>query len=73
MISGKYKVVILWHLGIEGPYRFNGLQKLFDGVSHKTLSNQLKELVEDGMISRKMYPESGVFYDGIRLFTITYY
>lgn len=57
VISGKYKVVILWHLGIEGPYRFNGLQKLFDGVSHKTLSNQLKELVEDGIISRKVYPE----------------
>lgn len=24
VISGKYKVVILWHLGVEGPYRFNG-------------------------------------------------
>lgn len=58
IISGKWKVVILWHLGVEGPHRFNSLQRLFENISHKTLSNQLKELIEDGIVSRKVYPVS---------------
>ncbi|SEN53827.1 transcriptional regulator, HxlR family [Amphibacillus marinus] len=58
IISGKWKVVILWHLGVEGPHRFSDLQRLFENISHKTLSNQLKELIEDGIISRKVYPET---------------
>ncbi|SFL60467.1 transcriptional regulator, HxlR family [Gracilibacillus orientalis] len=57
IISGKYKVVILWHLGVEGPHRFSDLERLFDNVSHKTISNQLKELMDDGIVSRKVYPE----------------
>ncbi len=35
IISGKWKVVILWHLGVEGPHRFSELQRLFPGISHK--------------------------------------
>ncbi|GAA0427717.1 MAG: winged helix-turn-helix transcriptional regulator [Bacillota bacterium] len=58
ILSGKWKVVILWHLGVEGPHRFSDLQRLFENISHKTLSNQLKELIEDGIVSRKVYPET---------------
>ena len=57
IISGKWKVVILWHLGVEGPHRFNELQRLFPSISHKVLSNQLKELTEDGIVNRTVYPE----------------
>ncbi|MEK4696203.1 helix-turn-helix domain-containing protein [Bacillus sp. FSL M8-0063] len=57
IISGKWKVVILWHLGVEGPHRFSELQRLFPSISHKVLSNQLKELVEDGIVDRTVYPE----------------
>ncbi|QWG35286.1 transcriptional regulator [Bacillus mycoides] len=57
IISGKWKVVILWHLGVEGPHRFSELQRLFPSISHKVLSNQLKELMEDGIIDRTVYPE----------------
>lgn len=57
IISGKWKVVILWHLSHEGPYRFNELQRLFTNISHKVLSNQLKELIEDGIITRKSFDE----------------
>ncbi|UTR10016.1 MULTISPECIES: winged helix-turn-helix transcriptional regulator [Evansella] len=57
IISGKWKVVILWHLGVEGPHRFSELQKLFPKISHKTLANQLRELMEDGIIHREVYPE----------------
>ncbi|TKA00081.1 helix-turn-helix transcriptional regulator [Bacillus thuringiensis] len=57
IISGKWKVVILWHLGVEGPHRFSELQRLFPKISHKVLTNQLHELMEDGIIHREVYPE----------------
>ncbi|MHC5531493.1 winged helix-turn-helix transcriptional regulator [Priestia megaterium] len=57
ILSGKWKVVILWHLGVEGPHRFSDLQKLFPKISHKILSNQLHELTEDGIIHREVFPE----------------
>ncbi|MGG5739024.1 MULTISPECIES: winged helix-turn-helix transcriptional regulator [Bacillus cereus group] len=57
IISGKWKVVILWHLGVEGSHRFSELQRLFPSISHKVLSNQLKELMEDGIVDRTVYPE----------------
>lgn len=57
IISGKWKVVILWHLGVEGPHRFSELQRLFPKISHKILTNQLHELMEDGIVHREVYPE----------------
>lgn len=57
IISGKWKVVILWHLGVEGPQRFSELQRLFPKISHKILTNQLRELIEDGIVHREVYPE----------------
>ena len=57
IISGKWKVVILWHLGHEGKHRFNELQKLFTKISHKMLSNQLRELEEDGIVNREVFPQ----------------
>lgn len=57
IISGKWKVVILWHLGHEGTHRFSELQKLFEKISHKMLSSQLRELEEDGIVNRKIFPQ----------------
>ncbi|MGZ0043027.1 winged helix-turn-helix transcriptional regulator [Paenibacillus ottowii] len=57
VLSGKWKVVILWHLGVEGPHRFSDLQRLFSKLSHKVLTNQLRELMEDGIVHREVYPE----------------
>jgi DNA-binding HxlR family transcriptional regulator len=57
ILSGKWKVVILWHLGVEGPHRFSNLQRLFPKISHKILTNQLRELMEDGIVNREVYPE----------------
>ncbi|TQR17766.1 winged helix-turn-helix transcriptional regulator [Psychrobacillus soli] len=57
IISGKWKVVILWHLGVEGPHRFSELQRLFPKISHKILTNQLRELMEDGIVHREVFPE----------------
>lgn len=57
IISGKWKVVILWHLGVEGPHRFSDLQRLFPKISHKILTQQLRELMEDGIVNRQVFPE----------------
>lgn len=56
IISGKWKIVILWYLGEEGVLRFSDLQRLFPKISHKMLTNQLRELMEDGVVSREVYP-----------------
>ncbi|PLR80907.1 transcriptional regulator [Bacillus canaveralius] len=57
VISGKWKIVILWYLGKAGPHRFSELQKLFPKITQKMLSSQLKELIEDGVVLRTAYPE----------------
>ncbi|ELK46400.1 helix-turn-helix domain-containing protein [Halobacillus sp. ACCC02827] len=54
-IGGKWKTVILWHLTVDGTHRYNALRRLLPGVSHKVLSQQLKELEEDGFIDRTAY------------------
>ena len=55
MISGKWKLAILWHLTRE-VVRFNELQRRLTGISQKTLTQQLRELEADGLISRKQLP-----------------
>jgi DNA-binding HxlR family transcriptional regulator len=56
IISGKYKVVIIWHLGNEGPHRFGQLFRLFHGISNRILTKQLRDLEQDGIIARHVYP-----------------
>ncbi|OLO42731.1 transcriptional regulator [Alkalihalophilus pseudofirmus] len=57
VISGKWKIVIIWYLGKGHPYRFNELQKSLPKITHKMLSNQLRELMEDGIVHREVFPE----------------
>ncbi|WFD10209.1 winged helix-turn-helix transcriptional regulator [Tepidibacter hydrothermalis] len=57
VIGGKWKLVILWHLGKEGIHRYNELRRLMPGITHKMLSQKLKELEADGLINRKQYNE----------------
>ncbi len=56
IVSGKYKVVILWHLGNEGPHRYSELFRLFKEISNRILTKQLRELEQDGIIARTIYP-----------------
>ncbi|MEM1408598.1 MAG: helix-turn-helix domain-containing protein, partial [Bacteroidota bacterium] len=53
IIGGKWKTVILYWL-IEGPLRYNELRKKMSSVTERTLSLQLKQLEEDGVIDRKV-------------------
>lgn len=57
VISGKWKILIIWYISFYKMQRFNELQRRLDGITHATLANQLKELENDGLINRKAYPE----------------
>ena len=57
LISGKYKMVILYCLMEFAPVRFNELQRYLGKVSDKTLSQHLKELERDKLIHREVYPQ----------------
>jgi DNA-binding HxlR family transcriptional regulator len=54
-VGGKWKTSILLHLRDE-TMRFGELQRAIT-VSHKVLSQQLKELEEDGIVQRQVYAE----------------
>lgn len=56
LIGGKYKVLILYHLAETDVLRFNELQKQTPNATPKMLTQQLRELEHDGLISRKVYP-----------------
>ena len=55
LIGGKYKTLILWHLA-GGPQRFSQLQRLISRATPKMLTQQLRELEEDGVIHREVFP-----------------
>ena len=52
-VSGKWKVLVIWHLGFE-PKRFAELRDLLSGVSEKVLTSQLRQLEGDGIVRRKV-------------------
>jgi DNA-binding HxlR family transcriptional regulator len=53
-IADKWAVLVLGLL-IEGPIRFNRLRRAVEGISQKMLSQTLKSLERDGLISRKAF------------------
>lgn len=57
LISGKYKMVILYCLMEFETVRFNELQRYLKKISDKTLSQNLKELEKDELILRRVYPQ----------------
>jgi DNA-binding HxlR family transcriptional regulator len=54
IISGKWKVLILWALH-EQSRRFGELRRLVPGVSEKVLIQQLRELEADGVVLRETF------------------
>lgn len=56
LISGKWKGMILFRL-MKQKMRFNELKNSINGISQKMLSQQLKELEQNGIIDKKIYPQ----------------
>lgn len=57
LISGKHKMVILYCLMEYQPVRFNEMKRYLGKISDKTLSQNLKELENDGLIHREAFPQ----------------
>ena len=55
LIGGKYKALLLWHL-TGRTLRFNQLHRLVPEATPKMLTQQLRELEEDGLIHREVFP-----------------
>ena len=55
VIGGKWKPIILYVIG-EETKRFNQIRKLIPIISQKMLTQQLRELEQDGIIHRHVYP-----------------
>ncbi|MEN5387507.1 helix-turn-helix domain-containing protein [Aliarcobacter skirrowii] len=56
LISGKWKMIILYLLSEHKVIRYNELQRKIGKITYKMLSSQLKELEMDKLINRKEYP-----------------
>lgn len=56
ILSGKWNILILNNMK-NGAIRFNELQRCLTGISQPTLTRQLRQLEEDGLIARKIYAE----------------
>ncbi len=57
LVSGKYKLTVLYAVYRHKIIRFNNLQRYLNMISHKTLSHVLKELEKDDLIKRKVYTQ----------------
>lgn len=55
VLAGKWKILILWYLRRD-TLRFNELQKMLPRVTQKMLIQKLRELEEDGIVLRVVYP-----------------
>lgn len=54
-IAGKWKLVILWHIYAQEIIRYGELKERVQNITHKMLSNQLKELIEFDLVHKKIY------------------
>lgn len=56
LIGGKWKSLILWHLGTD-ILRFSQLRQRMPRVTQKMLTQQLRELEKDGLVQRHIYAQ----------------
>ena len=56
LIGSKWKLLIMRNL-LARPWRFNELKKNVEGISQKVLTDSLRSMEADGIITRTVYPE----------------
>lgn len=57
IMSGKWKMLIIFTLGYEEKLRYSDLKRKLESVTHKMLSQQLKELETEEMIIRQEFSQ----------------
>ena len=57
VLSGKWKILILWYVAFYHTQRFGQLLRRLEGITQTTLTRQLRELEQDGFLHRKVYEE----------------
>lgn len=60
VIGGKWKLRVIGALKHDGPMRFNELQRSIVGISARVLSNELKDLEQNGFVKRTVYTQTPV-------------
>ena len=56
LIGNKWKLLIIRNL-LQRPWRFNELQRSLDGISQKVLTDSLRSMEQDGIVTRTVYAE----------------
>ena len=56
VIGGKWKSLLVYHL-LQGPLRFSEFKRLVPDITEKMLTQQLRELERDGVLSRTVFAE----------------
>lgn len=56
IIGSKWKLLILWNLLVR-PWRFNELHRELEGISQKVLTDSLRSMESDGIITRTVFPD----------------
>lgn len=57
VLGGKWKPILINAIYLTAPARFGELKRSVKGITQSMLTQQLRELEEDGLISRKIYAE----------------
>src|SRR4028118_956011 len=57
VLGGKWKAILINAIYLTSPARFGELKRSVKGITQSMLTQQLRELEEDGLISRKIYAE----------------
>jgi DNA-binding HxlR family transcriptional regulator len=57
VIGGKWKPLILWHLRDVATMRFSALRRAMPAITQKMLTQQLRELESDGLLTRTVFAE----------------
>ena len=56
IVGGKWKPIILYYININSVARHSELKRFIPSINERMLTRQLRELEEDNLIERKVYP-----------------